>query len=114
MYSGDGTRRQSGLVEQAGTLDFHSLTPSAISKPNGSYTEDPSSRQDLRTSGTGLDEGQTLEWHEVIELQAFSERKAWIEEKIKVWLIHAPLLRVATEDIQSSLERCHPLKCSRD
>ena len=25
-----------------------------------------------------------LEWHEVIELQAFSERKAWIEEKIKV------------------------------
>lgn len=29
-------------------------------------------------------EGETLESHEVIELQAFSERKAWIEEKIKV------------------------------
>ena len=27
---------------------------------------------------------EALEWHEVIELQAFSERKAWIEEKIKV------------------------------
>lgn len=26
---------------------------------------------------------ETLESHEVIELQAFSERKAWIEEKIK-------------------------------
>ena len=29
-------------------------------------------------------EEQALESHEVIELQAFSERKAWIEEKIKV------------------------------
>lgn len=29
-------------------------------------------------------DGQALEGHEVIELQAFSERKAWIEEKIKV------------------------------
>ncbi|KAI0079694.1 hypothetical protein K474DRAFT_1658784 [Panus rudis PR-1116 ss-1] len=27
---------------------------------------------------------EALEWHEVIELQAFSERKAWIEEKIKL------------------------------
>ncbi|RPD61977.1 hypothetical protein L226DRAFT_535353 [Lentinus tigrinus ALCF2SS1-7] len=26
---------------------------------------------------------EALEWHEVIELQAFSERRAWIEEKIK-------------------------------
>lgn len=30
------------------------------------------------------DEEQSLETHEVIELQAFSERKAWIEDKIKV------------------------------
>ncbi|PIL36723.1 transporter [Ganoderma sinense ZZ0214-1] len=30
---------------------------------------------------TEMDEA--LEWHEVIELQAFSERRAWIEEKIK-------------------------------
>ena len=29
-------------------------------------------------------EGQALESHEVIELQTFSERKAWIEAKIKV------------------------------
>jgi len=29
-------------------------------------------------------EEETLESHEVIELQAFSERKAWIEEKTKV------------------------------
>lgn len=36
-------------------------------------------------------EEETLEWHEVIELQAFSERKAWIEEKIKVQCTHSPL-----------------------
>ncbi|KAI6122726.1 hypothetical protein EV401DRAFT_1949619 [Pisolithus croceorrhizus] len=30
-----------------------------------------------------VSEEETLESHEVIELQAFSERKAWIEEKIK-------------------------------
>lgn len=29
-------------------------------------------------------EEQALESHEVIELQTFSERKAWIEEKIEV------------------------------
>lgn len=29
-------------------------------------------------------EEQALESHEVIELQSFSERKTWIEEKIKV------------------------------
>ena len=33
---------------------------------------------------------QTLEWHEVIELQAFIERKAWIEEKTKVRVWHRP------------------------
>ena len=33
---------------------------------------------------TAEGEEQALESHEVIELQTFSERKAWIEEKIKV------------------------------
>ena len=33
-------------------------------------------------------EDQSLESHEVIELQTFSERKAWIEEKIKVGSLH--------------------------
>jgi hypothetical protein len=36
---------------------------------------------------------QPLESHEVMELQAFSERKEWIVEKIKV-RIHNPLLTV--------------------
>ena len=38
--------------------------------------------EDSRTNVEG--EEQALESHEVIELQTFSERKAWIEEKIKV------------------------------
>ena len=32
----------------------------------------------------GTEEVGTLEWAQVIELQAFSERKVWIEEKIRV------------------------------
>jgi hypothetical protein len=32
-------------------------------------------------------EEQALESHEVIELQTFSERKAWIEDKIKVGVL---------------------------
>jgi len=30
-------------------------------------------------------EDKPLESHEVVELQTFSERKAWIETKFKVW-----------------------------
>lgn len=37
-----------------------------------------------RTTYKEVAEEQALETHEVIELQTFSERKAWIEEKIKV------------------------------
>ena len=40
-----------------------------------------SGNNNLSTQGT---EEQALELHEVIELQTFSERKAWIEDKIKV------------------------------
>lgn len=41
------------------------------------------------------EEEQALEIHEVIELQAFSERKAWIEDKIKVRMCHSyPCLQV--------------------
>jgi hypothetical protein len=41
------------------------------------------------------DEEQALESHEVIELQAFSERKAWIEAKITVRTCHyCPCLQI--------------------
>ncbi|KAI0721923.1 hypothetical protein C8T65DRAFT_629665 [Cerioporus squamosus] len=41
------------------------------------------------------DNDEALEWHEVIELQAFSERKAWIEEKTK-FLEQLPPIEVFT------------------
>ena len=47
----------------------------------------PIHHQQVSTTSTQVshhDEEQALETHEVIELQAFSERKAWIEHKIKV------------------------------
>jgi hypothetical protein len=54
------------------TLD--SQPPSDV--PASSSMEQPNSPSE--------GEEQALESHEVIELQTFSERKAWIEEKIKV------------------------------
>lgn len=47
----------------------------------------PEAKGNGGTSNGGTEE-QALESHEVIELQTFSERKAWIEEKIKVLSIH--------------------------
>jgi hypothetical protein len=41
-------------------------------------------------------EQQALESHEVIELQTFSERKAWIEDKIKVGAFHCDLAKRLT------------------
>ena len=90
MYSGNGVLPpHSSFVEQAGTLDSDTLDVNATPRPRNSHMNHLARRQILKTSGTGHDEEQTLEQHEVIELQAFSERKAWIEEKIKVWLMHA-------------------------
>ena len=48
-----------------------------------SDTSSPSHTGSVSTSRNDTEE-QALESHEVIELQTFSERKAWIEEKIKV------------------------------
>lgn len=60
----------------------------------------------LRQPNLGLDtqsvdeggEEKPLESHEVIELQTFSERKAWIEGKIQVWeqqLFRLPLIFIS-------------------
>lgn len=53
--------------------------PPAVSKIT--FTRAESTEASLGPNDT---EKETLESHQVIELQAFSERKAWIEEKIKV------------------------------
>ena len=70
-------------VEEAGPLgpmNYDSLEPLMAPHhppPHNHGTED--------TSEQGGD--QPLESHEVMELQAFSERKEWIMEKIKVSIL---------------------------
>ena len=61
--------------------------PTTTETQDGSYVTGDKAPRSPRTPG----EEESLEWHEVIELQAFSERKAWIEEKIKVQSTHVVL-----------------------
>ena len=57
-------------------------------------------------------EKETLESHEVIELQAFSERKAWIEEKIKVSFYHSSMTSLSSYTIASFSSSYPPSKSS--
>ena len=70
------------LAEQAGTLDFNSVNSLSTSDTTRLIPGEPSNGKQKAPGTPG--EEQALDRHEVIELQAFSERKAWIEEKIKV------------------------------
>ena len=54
----------------------HAEQDSLVQPTSSSATQDYKGIQ-------GGGEDQALESHEVIELQTFSERKAWIEDKIK-------------------------------
>jgi len=63
--------------------------PSAAALPRSAPTTLPESAEIGPSSSTatpddGAEEVGTLEWAQVIELQAFSERKVWIEEKTRV------------------------------
>ncbi|KAK0206318.1 hypothetical protein DFS33DRAFT_578831 [Desarmillaria ectypa] len=89
IISGESSDTVVALEEQA-TLDAHT-------SPNESDTTQPKSI-------TGGEE-QALESHEVIELQTFIERKAWIEEKIK-FLERLPPIEVfvGLEALQTSAE----------
>ncbi|THH00398.1 hypothetical protein EW026_g2127 [Hermanssonia centrifuga] len=79
MSAGADSSLINALLE-AGTLDQTAL-PRAYHTPGRQATRD--AEGDTETAPATAREEEALEWHEVIELQAFSERKAWIEEKIK-------------------------------
>lgn len=64
----------------AGTLIEQGSDLSKLAVDN-SFGSQVDSESELNESDS---EEQALESHEVIELQTFSERKAWIEEKIEV------------------------------
>lgn len=55
-------------------------------------------------------EKETLESHEVIELQAFSERKAWIEEKIKVSFRCTSFQSLSSHFVFQFLEQLPPIQ----
>ncbi|EMD41096.1 hypothetical protein CERSUDRAFT_111672 [Gelatoporia subvermispora B] len=70
-------------LEQAGTLDFGDKLASLHDRLDAARPVTSSMKHDAHDASTHDNDEEALEWHEVIELQTFSERKAWIEEKIK-------------------------------
>ena len=71
-------------VEEAGPLDLTNHDSiEALPSPHHRLPQNPGSEE---TSEQRSAE-QPLEFHEVVELQAFSERKEWIMEKIKVGIL---------------------------
>ncbi|KAJ7095138.1 hypothetical protein B0H15DRAFT_880934 [Mycena belliarum] len=75
---------------------------SAPDEPSGTAQPAPNMPP---TSPTDSDEPEALEWSQVIELQTFSERKAWIEDKIK-FLEQMPPIQVfvGMEAVRASAE----------
>lgn len=66
-----------GIISGSLNVDGTPVSP-------GVTSEEATPSPQLQPGSEVAEDEQALEWHEVIELQAFSERKAWIEEKIKV------------------------------
>lgn len=83
-------------------LSLTEVVPGVIVPPATEPISNVSPSPTIRLLTEG--EEQALESHEVIELQTFSERKAWIEEKIKVDL---HLIHLATHlTAYSSSRKC--------
>lgn len=77
-------RAAKGGVRSSGTFDIVESHASALSELAAAITTPSSSELTNGNEHHDDGEGQALESHEVVELQAFSERKDWILEKIKV------------------------------
>lgn len=75
------------VIEPSETRDGTLMNTQSSDDFMVSAAEAIASRLRVQKEGHESD-AQALEGHEVIELQAFSERKAWIEEKIKVRVVY--------------------------
>ncbi|OCH93570.1 hypothetical protein OBBRIDRAFT_749253 [Obba rivulosa] len=92
-------------LEQAGTLDFGDKLASLHGQLDAARSVVSSMRNDANDTSAHDNDEEALEWHEVIELQTFSERKAWIEEKIKFLEQLPPVgVFVGLDAIRSSAE----------
>ena len=84
------------------------LPPTTLPESGGIGASSSAATQD-----DGTEEVGTLEWAQVIELQAFSERKVWIEEKTRVnTMLHSSndFLMAKTESrrfVFSYWNKCH-------
>ncbi len=84
----DPTAPQAEEAGPLGPMNHDSLE--ALVAPHPHPQQNPGSEEPSEQRG-----GQALESHEVIELQAFSERKEWIMEKIKVSILNPDYLPFA-------------------
>lgn len=73
---------------------------SAATQPN------PAAGSSTQTIESGKGQAETLASEEVIELQAFLERREWIEDKIRVRSYGVQLLEISTVHA-SCWRRCH-------
>jgi hypothetical protein len=81
--SGEGTTTTaySEPASNHSSLTIASPRPATTNLPESDGTQaNPSATK----PDEGAEEVGTLEWAQVIELQAFSDRKVWIEEKTRV------------------------------
>lgn len=76
-----GNGESSGTVAGPDNFTPNSQTSHSSSATPSSKLPTPTPEEEEQAPA---EEEQALESHEVIELQTFSERKAWIEDKIKV------------------------------
>ena len=70
--------------------------------PEPAFTGTESTDTSQHAQNLNDTEKETLESHQVIELQAFSERKAWIEEKIRVSLRCGSILSLLSYHVSVS------------
>ncbi|KAF8974636.1 hypothetical protein BDZ97DRAFT_39997 [Flammula alnicola] len=88
-------------VASEGVHDPPNTPPNSRVDANEESRHSPSPTPEIPPAG----EEQALESHEVVELQTFSDRKTWIEEKIKFLEALPPVeVFVGLEAIQSSSE----------
>ena len=84
--SGEGTIT-SAFPEPACDLEsIAAALPRSVST-NLPKSDELKTNPPVATQDDGTEEVGTLEWAQVIELQAFSDRKVWIEEKTRVNII---------------------------
>ena len=84
--SGEGTTTTASLELASDLYSFVNVLPppdpTNLPESDGTKTDLSITTPNDGTEGIG-----TLEWAQVIELQAFSDRKVWIEEKTRVSII---------------------------